>query len=457
MSRQGPQRTTLVEDYQPSRFKQKQPKKRKVDNDGDDDEIIVDTRAAKRILSLGRDLEEEDTSSSTQTVSHSHSAFDFNSAELRDQPTDDDEEPENEEAWQDEDFQDMEVDVNSLPAMSPWSDIGQEINPNDLETFNRFNPEAFDTFHGATLDSAAFGPEAGGSRNLADIILAKIAEQEGGKADVQDPEDTEPAKLPPKVVEVYSKCVVSASLLRQSDQDQSRRPPLPLQIRKAAQSLPDHAHPPARNAAGHPPPHPAGKVDTPRHPPGDPRLRRRQRLHRAVLPRRGPAGPRARGHLREQEAQRAPLLRAEEGAVQTRGLLQGRALPAPANLVHAARGHHRVQRAGPGQHPRAAQRRRPVEMLRHRRGADGRGRRRRGAGEPVHQDAPRQELRPALPDCRRARLPLPALPAGPEAGPRVWRARRRRGTAAGGVAPVPALVCAEVQKRHLRGAARGAA
>jgi hypothetical protein len=55
------------------------------------------------------------------------------------------------------------------------------------------------------LDSAAVGPETGGSRNLADIILAKIAEQEGGTADVHDPEDAEPAELPPKVVEVYSK------------------------------------------------------------------------------------------------------------------------------------------------------------------------------------------------------------------------------------------------------------
>lgn len=124
MSRQAPQRTTLVEEYQPSQFKQKQPKKRKVSNDGDDGENIVDTRAAKRILSLGRDLEEEDTSSSPQTVSLPHPAFDFNSAGPRDQRADDDEEPENEEAWQDEDSQDMEVDVNGFPAMSPWPDIG---------------------------------------------------------------------------------------------------------------------------------------------------------------------------------------------------------------------------------------------------------------------------------------------------------------------------------------------
>jgi hypothetical protein len=80
----------------------------------------------------------------------------------------------------------------------------QEINPSDLETFNRFNPEAFGAFHGDTFSSAAFEPEAGASRNLADIILAKIAEQEGGRARVTDPEDEGPTELPLKVVEVYT-------------------------------------------------------------------------------------------------------------------------------------------------------------------------------------------------------------------------------------------------------------
>jgi hypothetical protein len=55
------------------------------------------------------------------------------------------------------------------------------------------------------LDSAAIEPETGASRNLADIILAKIAEQEAGKPDVHDPEDAEPEELPQKVVEVYTK------------------------------------------------------------------------------------------------------------------------------------------------------------------------------------------------------------------------------------------------------------
>jgi hypothetical protein len=112
-----------VEEYQPGHFKRKEPKKRKVGHDADDGENIVDTRAAKRILSLGRDLEEEDTSSSNRTSSQSHSAFDFSASLPREQDADDEEEPGAEEAWQDEDSQDMEVDVNTPPAQSVYLTI----------------------------------------------------------------------------------------------------------------------------------------------------------------------------------------------------------------------------------------------------------------------------------------------------------------------------------------------
>jgi hypothetical protein len=110
MAQQGPRRATLVEEYQPSRFKTKDPKKRK-SYDADDGEHVVDTRAAKRILSLGRDLEEEEASGSTETTSQPQSAFNFNAAEPRDQPAEDDEEPDHEEVWQGEDAPDVEADV----------------------------------------------------------------------------------------------------------------------------------------------------------------------------------------------------------------------------------------------------------------------------------------------------------------------------------------------------------
>lgn len=189
-------------------------------------------------------------------------------------------------------------------------------------------------------------------------------------------------------------------------------------------------------------------MDPTRHPPGNPRLRRRKLLHGAVLPQRDPPRPRPRGHLRKQEAQRAPLRRPKKGPVQARRLLQGHPLPAAADLVHAPRSRHRLERDIARQRARSALGRGAVALLRHRRRADGRRRRGRGAGEPVRQGPARQELRPALPDRRRARLPLPALPAGAKGRPgRVVCGRRGEGgEAAGRVAPVPALVRAEVQE-----------
>jgi hypothetical protein len=47
--------------------------------------------------------------------------------------------------------------------------------------------------------------ETGGPRNLADLILAKIAEQDAGNTSGQVSDGSVPAELPLKVVEVYSK------------------------------------------------------------------------------------------------------------------------------------------------------------------------------------------------------------------------------------------------------------
>lgn len=92
----------------------------------------------------------------------------------------------------------------------------KEIDPTDLDTFNRFMPSAFDASH-LTLDGPADEaipppPNADGSRNLADIILAKIAQHEAQEARTAarplaaPREDQEPAEveLPPKVVETYT-------------------------------------------------------------------------------------------------------------------------------------------------------------------------------------------------------------------------------------------------------------
>jgi essential nuclear protein 1 len=115
-----------VEEYQPHRFKQKEPKKRKIEyDDHDGSENIVDTRASKKIISLGRDLAEEDSKPSQINVSHPNSAFDFNGSFPREQNAEDEtyENQEDEEVWEDEDSHVMDVDVNNLPAISVTSDV----------------------------------------------------------------------------------------------------------------------------------------------------------------------------------------------------------------------------------------------------------------------------------------------------------------------------------------------
>jgi essential nuclear protein 1 len=82
------------------------------------------------------------------------------------------------------------------------------MDPQDLDLFNRFNPPAFDD----PILRPGEDAEENQSRNLADIILAKIAEQEAanGGAVIEDhPLEEGPVELPPKVVEVYSKYVLN--------------------------------------------------------------------------------------------------------------------------------------------------------------------------------------------------------------------------------------------------------
>lgn len=91
----------------------------------------------------------------------------------------------------------------------------KEIDPTDLDTFNRFMPSAFDasnlTLDGPADEAIPPPPNADGSRNLADIILAKIAQHEaqearatGGPLAAGGDEEPAEVELPPKVVETYT-------------------------------------------------------------------------------------------------------------------------------------------------------------------------------------------------------------------------------------------------------------
>lgn len=82
--------------------------------------------------------------------------------------------------------------------------LAQEIDANDLEAFNRFNPPSFDD----PILRPGEEPIERPPINLADKILAAIAqheaEQGGGQADEGFEEGEEDVQLPPMAVEVYT-------------------------------------------------------------------------------------------------------------------------------------------------------------------------------------------------------------------------------------------------------------
>ncbi|KAH9827467.1 rRNA processing protein Bystin [Teratosphaeria destructans] len=202
-ARQERRHNPLSEEYSPSEpLKQKAGKKRKSTHE-DTQDAYVDSKASRRILDLGQDLADEDEAErKARQPSAPSNAFTFESRFPRDVVSDDEEgagaqlgEYDDEEAWgSEEEVEEVEVD------------------PADLEAFNKFNP----SFDPATLlqPHKDEEPEAQGpGTNLADLILEKIAAheaQEGSNADgapihVQgggDPSDA--IELPAKVVEVYT-------------------------------------------------------------------------------------------------------------------------------------------------------------------------------------------------------------------------------------------------------------
>ena len=94
--------------------------------------------------------------------------------------------------------------------------IEKQIDAGDLETFNKFitptlNEDPLLTHGWDGRSDAAAEQGQGQSMNLADLILAKIAEKESGGAltgpqEVVNPVD-EDYELSPKVVEVFTKYV----------------------------------------------------------------------------------------------------------------------------------------------------------------------------------------------------------------------------------------------------------
>jgi len=203
-ARQERRHNPLGDEYSPTQpLKQKTGKKRKsVHEDGQQD-AYIDSKASRRILDLGQDLAAEDEAERKANQPALPSlTFTFESRFPNETLSDEEQNFGGEVGeYDDDDAWGSEEEVEEV-----------EVDPQDLEMFNKFNP----SFDPATLlqpetetkdDSHAPGT------NLADLILEKIAAHEadqqassgtqervihgGGDAD-------DAVELPAKVVEVYT-------------------------------------------------------------------------------------------------------------------------------------------------------------------------------------------------------------------------------------------------------------
>lgn len=198
VARQERRHNPLSEEYSPSApLKQKAGKKRKSTHEEGQDGF-VDSKASRRILDLGQDLAAEDEAENQiRRPTTESTAFTFESRFPQDGMPDDEEggaeqgEYDDEEAWgSEEEVEEIEVDAN------------------DLDTFNKFNP----TYDPAKLLEADGDEDQGPGTDLTALILEKIAEHEAqqereadGQPRIQgggDPEDA--VELPAKVVDVYT-------------------------------------------------------------------------------------------------------------------------------------------------------------------------------------------------------------------------------------------------------------
>ncbi|KAF2486394.1 Bystin-domain-containing protein [Neohortaea acidophila] len=193
----------LSEEYSPTLpIKQKAGKKRKQSHDPEEEQSgYVDSKASRRILDLGQDLAAEDEAetrsrkpAAPSTAFTFESRFPIEAVDEEEGGAEIGEYDDDEEAWgSEEEVEEVEVD------------------PNDLDTFNRFNP----SFDPAVLlrpdDDKIDRTTSGPGTNLADLILEKIAahEAQGELHDDHPPilgggEPDDAVELPAKVVEVYT-------------------------------------------------------------------------------------------------------------------------------------------------------------------------------------------------------------------------------------------------------------
>jgi essential nuclear protein 1 len=198
---QGQRHNPLAEEYLPSDpYKNKVKRTKRNKSEDDNEQGYVDSKSSRKILEIGRELEEEDERENHNGAPKAaNPAFDFESRigeedldeHVEGQFDDDDDE----EAWGEEEEEMEEV----------------EIDANDLAAWNKFIPTDDNPIQWPGAETAPTGP----GTDLAALILQKIAAHEGGAgAGEQDegprqimgggaPEDA--VELPAKVVEGMEK------------------------------------------------------------------------------------------------------------------------------------------------------------------------------------------------------------------------------------------------------------
>lgn len=205
------QHVPLSEEYMPSYpIKQKIGKRKKSQTDHDDDKNVVDAKSSHKILKIGQELADEDEAEhQAEYLKAANPAFSITSRRVGAYPdktveAHDDDEDEEDEAQYDDTWEDEDEDGASG---------GEEVDPEDLAIFNKFNPQ-MDPADLLTRPSPSGGDgdDANGDgqgTDLTALILERIAEFEAkgetGAASAGQDAPLQPGgvSLPTKVVEVY--------------------------------------------------------------------------------------------------------------------------------------------------------------------------------------------------------------------------------------------------------------
>lgn len=183
----------LAEEYAPSdpwkNKAQKRQKRSKGDKDDEEEQKYVDSKSSRKILEIGRELEEEDArETKAKRPREANPAFDFETRMGEDDMIEEDvvHAEDDDEAWGDDDEEVEEV----------------EIDANDLAAWNKFIPTDDNPIVWPGEEAQPSGP----GTDLAALILEKIAAHEAG-GEVQHPEiqgggaPEDAIELPAKVVE----------------------------------------------------------------------------------------------------------------------------------------------------------------------------------------------------------------------------------------------------------------